>query len=197
MPPDAFRQLHKHECIGVSWPGHVRFTRPASILTPGEWRCRHTAMVTVCTVACDRLLFCCAATVYSPLGGVDQGSIYKRGGRFSPEFLWNTNWQDQVGPLLLVGTPCHAAELFLSCIRAAGPSSCHEFLNRVSSAAASPATWRAGALGTNRILGLDRNLLSKPCSWRLKRMWNGSGWRQRGRTRSRPPATSASAASST
>jgi hypothetical protein len=40
--------------------------------------------------------YCCAAEVYSPLGGVDRGSIYKRGGRFSPEFLWNTNWQDQV-----------------------------------------------------------------------------------------------------
>lgn len=36
------------------------------------------------------------AEVYSPLGGVDRGSIYKRGGRFSPEFLWNTNWQDQL-----------------------------------------------------------------------------------------------------
>lgn len=57
---------------------------------------------------CGRLLVCCAATVYSPLGGVDQGSIYKRGGRFSPEFLWNTNWQDQVGVLLLFNThvPC-------------------------------------------------------------------------------------------
>ena len=38
-----------------------------------------------------------AAVVYSPLNSVNQGNIYERGGRYSPEFLWNTNWQDQAG----------------------------------------------------------------------------------------------------
>jgi ATP synthase protein I len=36
------------------------------------------------------------AEVYSPLGGVDRGDIYKRGGRYSPEFVWNINWQEQL-----------------------------------------------------------------------------------------------------
>ena len=37
-----------------------------------------------------------AAEVYPALGGVDRGSISERGGRYAPEFLWNTNWKDQL-----------------------------------------------------------------------------------------------------
>ena len=38
----------------------------------------------------------CTAEVYPALGGVDRGSISERGGRYAPEFLWNTNWKDQL-----------------------------------------------------------------------------------------------------
>ena len=34
--------------------------------------------------------------MYPALGGVDRGSISERGGRYAPEFLWNTNWKDQL-----------------------------------------------------------------------------------------------------
>ena len=30
------------------------------------------------------------------MGGVDRGSISEKGGRYAPEFLWNTNWKDQL-----------------------------------------------------------------------------------------------------
>ena len=40
---------------------------------------------------------CCGAEeVYAPLSGVETGDLTKRGGRHTPEFIWNVKWQDQV-----------------------------------------------------------------------------------------------------
>lgn len=30
------------------------------------------------------------------MSGKETGDLTKRGGRFTPEFIWNVNWQDQV-----------------------------------------------------------------------------------------------------
>lgn len=37
-----------------------------------------------------------AEEVYAPLSGVETGDLTKRGGRYTPEFIWNVKWQDQV-----------------------------------------------------------------------------------------------------
>ncbi len=58
-------------------------------------RCRTRLL---CHCAANSQMFAFPAEVYSPLGGVDRGNIYERGGRYSPEFLWNVNWQEQVWP---------------------------------------------------------------------------------------------------
>lgn len=44
---------------------------------------------------------CClrAAPVYAPLAGRESGDFTKRGGRWNPEFIWNTNWVEQVRPV--------------------------------------------------------------------------------------------------
>jgi len=35
--------------------------------------------------------------VYAPLSGKETGDLTIRGGRYTPEFIWNVKWQDQVG----------------------------------------------------------------------------------------------------
>lgn len=37
-----------------------------------------------------------AAQVYIPRGGQEKTDVTKRGGRYTSDFVWNTNWQDQV-----------------------------------------------------------------------------------------------------
>ncbi|KAK9838175.1 hypothetical protein WJX81_006646 [Elliptochloris bilobata] len=34
--------------------------------------------------------------VYAPLSGMETGDLTKRGGRYTPEFIWNVKWQDQL-----------------------------------------------------------------------------------------------------
>jgi hypothetical protein len=38
-----------------------------------------------------------AEEVYAPLSGKETGDLTIRGGRYTPEFIWNVKWQDQVG----------------------------------------------------------------------------------------------------
>jgi hypothetical protein len=132
-----------------------------------------------------------AAEVYSPLGGVDRGSIYKRGGRYSPEFLWNTNWQDQVQHAQL--SLAVDAPLTFEVNRQTGR------IAATMKTAARPSPQMAVMTVMSSIVYCPLHLIGVrvTCSWRWRRTWSGSGWRRRGRTRSRPPATSASAASST
>lgn len=43
------------------------------------------------------MLFCCAAPLRSPLDRFRAGADFtKRGGRYKSDFIWNTNWQEQV-----------------------------------------------------------------------------------------------------
>jgi hypothetical protein len=36
------------------------------------------------------------APVYAPLAGRESGDVTKRGGRWSNDFIWNTNWAEQL-----------------------------------------------------------------------------------------------------
>jgi hypothetical protein len=59
---------------------------------------QHATGKTVCAIPHQQLPCLQTAEIYSPLGGTTTGGrdIIKRGGRYTSDFIWNVNWQEQL-----------------------------------------------------------------------------------------------------